>query len=177
MPKVLTILPNPDFKFITASPARFIAFGFGSGLSPKAPGTFGSLAGVAFFIFLSSFVTTNTILALLVLFFALGVWACDKTGRDLGVADHGGMVWDEIVAMILVLSFTPYGIVSYVLAFGLFRFFDIWKPFPIGLLERKFKGGFGVMIDDIMAAIYAIGSMWIVLSLFGLSHRDVIITN
>ena len=170
MPKVLTTLPNPDFTFITATPARFIAFGFGSGLSPKAPGTFGSLLGVAIYFLLSVFFSANTILGLLILCFGLGVWACDKTGRDLGVADHGGMVWDEIVAMMLVLAFTPFGVVSYALAFALFRLFDIWKPFPIRVLEKNFKGGFGVMIDDIMAAIYAIALLWIVQKLFGLLY-------
>ncbi len=157
-------MPNPDFKFITASPARFIAFGFGSGLSPKAPGTLGSLVGVILYFPLAMFFSYYAILGLLILFFALGVWACDKAGRDLGVADHGGMVWDEIVAMMLVLVFTPFGIVWYGLAFALFRLFDIWKPFPIGLLEKKCKGGFGVMIDDIMAAIYAIVVLYLLSS-------------
>jgi phosphatidylglycerophosphatase A len=161
----MTILPNPDFKFITASAARFIAFGFGSGLSPKAPGTAGSIVGVALFVLLSIFFSANVIFGILILCFGLGVWACDNTGRDLGVADHGGMVWDEIVAMMLVLIFTPFGMVWYVLAFALFRLFDIWKPFPISYLDRKFKGGFGVMIDDIMAAIYAIAVLYLLSSI------------
>jgi phosphatidylglycerophosphatase A len=153
----LITLLNPDFTFITASPARFIAFGFGSGLSPKAPGTAGSVVGVGLYYLLSLFLSTHAIIVLLMVFFALGVWACDITGRDLGVADHGGMVWDEVVAMMLVLVFTPVGLVWYVSAFALFRLFDIWKPFPISYLDKKFKGGFGVMIDDIAAAIYALG--------------------
>ncbi|MGB9149223.1 MAG: phosphatidylglycerophosphatase A [Burkholderiales bacterium] len=163
-------MPEANFKFITASAARFIAFGFGSGLSPKAPGTFGSLLGVGFYFLLAPFFPSSAIFILLVLLFALGVWACDRTGRDLGVADHGGMVWDEIVAMMLVLSFTPLSVFWYVLAFALFRLFDIWKPFPIGLLEKEFKGGFGVMIDDIMAAIYAIGVIRVALWLFDFVH-------
>jgi phosphatidylglycerophosphatase A len=157
----LITLPDPDFKFISASPARFIAFGFGSGLSPKAPGTAGTLAGVFLYWLSAIFLSTNAIAALLILFFALGVWACGKTGRDLGVADHGGMVWDEIVAIMLVLLFTPATLMEYILAFGLFRLFDIWKPFPIRQLETKFKGGFGVMIDDILAAIFAIAVLLI----------------
>jgi phosphatidylglycerophosphatase A len=162
----LIILQNPNFKFISASPARFIAFGFGSGLSPKAPGTVGSLVGVVLYFLLAGFFSSNAILVLLILFFVLGVWACDKTGRDLGVADHGGMVWDEIVAMMLVLVFTPFGLIWYVMAFALFRLFDIWKPFPIGLLERRFKGGFGVMIDDVMAAIYAMAVLALLIYFF-----------
>lgn len=163
-------MPEADFKFITASAARFIAFGFGSGLSPKAPGTFGSLLGAGLYFLLAPFFPTNAIFILLFVLFALGVWACDRTGRDLGVADHGGMVWDEIVAMMLVLSFAPPSVFWFVLAFALFRLFDIWKPFPIGFLEKEFKGGFGVMIDDIMAAIYAIGVIRVAFWLFDSVH-------
>ncbi len=168
---------NPDFAFITASPARFIAFGFGSGLSPKAPGTAGSVVGVALYYLLFLFLSSTVVITLLLLFFALGVWACDKTGRDLGVADYGGMVWDEIVAMMLVLVFTPFGLIWSAIAFALFRLFDIWKPFPIGFLEKKFKGGFGVMIDDAMAAIYAIAVIALLIYFFPLVHRDSIISS
>jgi len=84
------------------------------------------------------------------------VWACQYTGQALGVADYGGIVWDEIVAMLLVLCFTPPTLVWYVVAFLLFRLFDIWKPFPIGYADRHIHGGFGVMFDDLLAAIYAI---------------------
>ncbi len=164
-------MPKPDVKFLVGSFAHFIAFGFGSGLSPKAPGTAGSLVGMALYYLLIQFLSRNFILGLLILFFVIGVWACEKTGRDLGVADHGGMVWDEIVAMMLVLCFTPFGLIWYVIAFALFRLFDIWKPFPIGLMEKKFKGGFGVMIDDIMAALYAIIMMLFVSEFFAMMAR------
>jgi phosphatidylglycerophosphatase A len=167
----LTILQNPDFKFISASVARFIAFGFGSGLSPRAPGTVGSLVGVVLFFLLALFLSSNIILGLLVFYFAVGVWACEITGRDLGVADHGGMVWDEIVAMMLVLVFTPVGLVWYGLAFALFRLFDIWKPFPISCLDKKCKGGFGVMIDDIAAALFAIAIIFAVREYFAMMER------
>jgi phosphatidylglycerophosphatase A len=167
----LTILQNPDFKFISASVARFIAFGFGSGLSPRAPGTVGSLVGVVLFFLLALFLSSNIILGLLVFYFAVGVWACEITGRDLGVADHGGMVWDEIVAMMLVLVFTPVGLVWYGLAFALFRLFDIWKPFPISYLDKKCKGGFGVMIDDIAAALFAIAIIFAVREYFAMMER------
>jgi phosphatidylglycerophosphatase A len=88
--------------------------------------------------------------------FLLGIWACAITGRHLGVADHGGMVWDEIVAMWLVLIFTPASIAMWLVAFGLFRFFDILKPWPIRWFDRRLKNGFGVMFDDVLAAIYAL---------------------
>ncbi|MEY4730039.1 MAG: hypothetical protein RL020_1197 [Pseudomonadota bacterium] len=164
-------MQNPDFKFISASVARFIAFGFGSGLSPRAPGTVGSLVGVVLFFLLALFLSSNIILGLLVFYFAVGVWACEITGRDLGVADHGGMVWDEIVAMMLVLVFTPVGLVWYGLAFALFRLFDIWKPFPISYLDKKCKGGFGVMIDDIAAALFAIAIIFAVREYFAMMER------
>lgn len=164
-------MQNPDFKFISASVARFIAFGFGSGLSPRAPGTVGSLVGVVLFFLLALFLSSNIILGLLVFYFAVGVWACEITGRDLGVADHGGMVWDEIVAMMLVLVFTPVGLVWYGLAFALFRLFDIWKPFPISCLDKKCKGGFGVMIDDIAAALFAIAIIFAVREYFAMMER------
>lgn len=169
-------MPNPDFKFISASAARFIAFGFGSGLSPKAPGTVGSLVGVALYLFLSLFLSGSAIFGVLILCFGMGVWACDKTGRDLSVADHGGMVWDEIVAMMLVLLFMPPSLVLYGLAFAVFRLFDIWKPFPINWLEKKYKGGFGVMVDDVMAAIYSIALLWALIASLNFPNWNIIIS-
>ena len=92
----------------------------------------------------------------LALLFAIGVWVCGKTGRALGVADHGGIVWDEIVAFVLVLGLSPPTATWAIAAFLLFRLFDIWKPFPIGYVDGTIKGGFGVMLDDLLAAGYAI---------------------
>jgi len=87
--------------------------------------------------------------------FFVGVWACDVTGRDLGVTDHGSMVWDEIVAFLPLAALASAGLITEVVAFLLFRLFDIWKPFPIRDLERHVKGGLGVMVDDLVAAFYA----------------------
>ena len=95
-------------------------------------------------------------LALLAAAFLLGVWACARAGRALGVADHGGIVWDEIVAYALVLLFTPPGWLWIALAFALFRLFDILKPWPIRFFDTRLKNGFGVMFDDLLAAVYAI---------------------
>ena len=92
----------------------------------------------------------------LIVFFLIGVWACDATSRALGVADHGGMVWDETVAFLLVLMFTPAGWLWQATAFGLFRFFDIVKPPPIRYFDRTLKSGFGVMFDDVLAAGYTV---------------------
>ena len=116
---------RPDFKFLLAHPAHLIAFGFGSGLAPKAPGTVGTVLGWPL-LWLIVAITPDlpTQLVLLLASFLLGVWACGKSGRALGVADHGGMVWDEVVAFALVLLFTPAGWMWAGLAFLLFRFFE-----------------------------------------------------
>ena len=142
--------------FLRQHPAHFIALGFGSGLVPKAPGTAGTL--VAYPIFFGLLISFSVLLQLTVIFalFLAGVWCCAVTGRNLGVVDHGAIVWDEVVAMLLVLVFTPFGWMWYAIAFALFRAMDIFKPFPIRLADRKIKNGFGVMFDDLLAAIYAI---------------------
>ncbi len=164
---------RPDLKFLFAHPAHLIAFGFGSGLAPKAPGTVGTLLGLPLFWLVATAAPDlpNRII-LLVAAFLFGVWACARTGRALGVADHGGIVWDEIVAFALVLlfipalPFTPAGWLWIALAFALFRLFDILKPWPISLADARLKNGFGVMFDDLLAAGYAIatlkGLQWLV---------------
>ena len=142
-----------DARFLLAHPAHFIALGFGAGLSPKAPGTVGTLLGFPLFWLLAG---APLYWAWIVLFLVVGVWACDVTGRALGVHDHGGLVWDEVAAFLMVLPFAPPTLLGYALAFALFRLFDIWKPFPIGWLDARVPGGFGVMLDDVLAAVYAI---------------------
>ena len=102
-------------------------------------------------------------LAMIALFFVVGIYFCDVAGKDLGVADHGSIVWDEIAAMMLVLALTPFSAIYWLAAFLLFRLFDIWKPFPIRQFDAKLKNGFGVMFDDLLAAIYAILSLKILL--------------
>ena len=149
-------LKSPTLRFILRDPAYFMACGFGSGLSPKAPGTAGSLAAIALFLLLSPALSRGEWLVFIGLAFAVGVVVCEKTGRALGVADHGAIVWDETVGFALVLMIAPHTIAGFLLAFLLFRIFDIWKPFPIGYVDR-IKNGFGVMADDIGAALYALG--------------------
>ncbi|NOT15502.1 MAG: phosphatidylglycerophosphatase A [Methylotenera sp.] len=149
-------MTNPTIRFLLQHPAHFFALGFGSGLAKYAPGTFGTL--VAFPLFL---LMPNNVLGLLIIaaLFILGVYFCEVTGKNLGVPDHGAMVWDEIVAFLLLLYFvTPSGL-FWLVAFILFRLFDIWKPFPIRYFDAKLKGGFGVMFDDILAALYALLSL------------------
>lgn len=145
-----------DFRFLIAHPAHFIALGFGSGLPKHAPGTWGTLASLPLFALLQ-LVFSNSEVALLCLpLFALGVWAAERTGRALGVSDYGGIVIDEIVAMWLVLCVAPPTWLGWLLAFVFFRLFDILKPWPIRWLDQYVKGGFGVMIDDVLAAVFAI---------------------
>lgn len=148
----------PDLGFLLRRPAHFFALGFGSGLSRFAPGTFGTLAALPLFAILMQapeLVHYTTIAVL----FVLGIPLCEVTGRNLGVSDHSSIVWDEIVAMLLVLEFTPLAWQWWLAAFLLFRLFDIWKPFPIRQCDAKFKGGFGVMFDDLLAAVYAIAAL------------------
>lgn len=158
---------RPDLKFLFAHPAHLIAFGFGSGLAPKAPGTVGTLLGwPLYWLIIAAAPDLPNQLILLIASFLLGIWACGRSGRALGVADHGGMVWDEVVAFALILLFTPPGWIWAGLAFLLFRFFDILKPWPIRLADRRLKNGFGVMFDDFLAAGYALalikGLQWLV---------------
>lgn len=145
----------PDARFLVAHPAHFIALGFGSGLAPRAPGTFGTLVSLALYWLLATVLPPVAIAFLAIPLFFLGVWACDVTGRNLGVPDHGAMVWDEIVAFLPLAAIASGAWWLQAIAFGLFRLFDIWKPYPIRLVERNVKGGFGVMVDDVIAAAYA----------------------
>jgi phosphatidylglycerophosphatase A len=145
----------PDARFLVSHPAHFIALGFGSGLAPKAPGTFGTLAAFPIYWAFAQFLPPLAIAFLSIPLFFVGVWACERTGRDLGVSDHGAMVWDEIVAFLPLLAVSSQDWRLQLFAFALFRLFDIWKPPPIRALERGVKGGMGVMIDDVVAAFYA----------------------
>ena len=141
------------FRFLFAHPAHFLALGFGAGLSPRAPGTVGTLVAFPLFWLL---VDSPFYWAWISVFLAAGVWACAVAGRNLGVHDHGGLVWDEVAAFLMVLPFAPGGLAGYAVAFALFRLFDIWKPFPIAWLDARVGGGLGVMLDDVLAAGYAI---------------------
>ena len=135
-------------------PVHLLAFGFGAGLAPFAPGTAGSLLAVPL-----ALLTLNMGLiaqiGLAAALFLAGVWICGESSRRLGVHDHGGIVWDEIVGMYAVLIVTPFALTSWILAFGLFRAFDIVKPWPIRDLDHRMKGGAGIMLDDLVAALYA----------------------
>jgi phosphatidylglycerophosphatase A len=153
---------RPTARFMLAHPAHLIALGFGSGLSPIMPGTVGTLYAWLSFVVLSMWIAPATWLAVIAAGFALGVWACAKTAKDMGVHDHGGMVWDEIVSFWLVLALvTPTGFWGQFAAFFWFRLFDMAKPAPIAYYDRALKGpglagGWGVMFDDLLAAFYTL---------------------
>ena len=137
---------------------HFLAFGFGTGRSPVAPGTFGTLVGIPAYLLLQPF-AIYIYVAVVAGLFGVGVWLCQVTERDLGVHDHPGIVWDEIVGYLITMFMAPAGWEWVVLGFFLFRLFDIWKPFPIRQIERRVRGGFGNMLDDALAAAYA----WVML--------------
>ena len=146
----------PSLRFLLAHPAHLIACGFGSGLSPYAPGTFGTLFAWATFLLFRPWLSQIELLAFLLICFVGGILAVHKTGADLGVVDHGSIVWDEIVPFWLVLAFCPPGWIWQGIAFLLFRLFDITKPQPARFFDQKVKNGFGVMADDLVAAGYSI---------------------
>ena len=158
-------MANPDIKFLLNHPVHFFALGFGSGLVSKAPGTFGTLVGLPLFWLIADY-ALSTQLIIIAALFIIGIYFCDKTGKALGVADDGSIVWDEIVAMMLVLTITPMHWLGWLIAFCLFRLFDIWKPFPIRYFDAKLKNGFGVMFDDLLAAIYAMASLLLIFYLY-----------
>jgi phosphatidylglycerophosphatase A len=151
---------SPTLSLMFSSPAHLFSLGFGAGLAPFAPGTFGTLVGYPVFLVMAPVPLVLKTGLYLILFF-LGCWLCGKTGDALGKHDHSAIVWDEIVAMAIILEFTPAHWVWWVIAFLLFRLFDILKPWPISLADNAhgngvFVGGFFVMLDDILAAFYAI---------------------
>ncbi|MDQ3185613.1 MAG: phosphatidylglycerophosphatase A [Pseudomonadota bacterium] len=147
---------RPGREFIRRHPAHFIAFGGGVGLSPVAPGTAGTLAAFPLFWLFNYFLDPVEFLLLIDALFITGIWACSVTGKALTDHDHGGMVWDEITAFLLVLLFTPDTLIWQASAFVLFRLFDILKPQPIRYYDNKLRGGFGVMLDDLLAAFFTL---------------------
>lgn len=146
----------PSLRFLLSHPAHFVACGCGSGLSSIAPGTVGTLFGWLSFLLIKPYFSDPAFALFLLVAYVGGVLAVDKTGRDLGVTDHGSIVWDEIVPFWAVLFFTPAGLLWQATAFALFRLFDITKPYPASYFDQQVKNGFGVMADDAVAAGYSI---------------------
>jgi phosphatidylglycerophosphatase A len=149
-------LPYPTLAWVCRHPARFIAFGLGSGLIRPASGTWGTLCAWLVWIVLAPVASDGLLGIFIALAFACGCWACQHVERELQVHDHIGVVWDELVAFWLVLWLTPHSFFAQSCAFVLFRFFDIIKPQPIKYFDARLKGGIGVMWDDILAAGYTL---------------------
>jgi phosphatidylglycerophosphatase A len=147
---------TPSLKFLFSHPAHFIALGFGAGLSPIAPGTVGTLVALPLAALLRAYGDDLAFLLAIAAAFVIGIWAADRTGRDLGVADHGAIVWDEVAAFLLVLFFVGAAPLRQAFAFLLFRVFDVIKPPPARFIDREWHHGFGVMADDVVAAFYAL---------------------
>jgi len=150
----MNLPPENLGRTVMTDPVHFLAFGFGTGLAPVAPGTFGSLPGILLFwltldygLYVQLGVALSITLA--------GIWICGESARRIGVHDHGGIVWDEIVGMYVTLLAAPVSPLGWVLAFVFFRIMDIVKPWPIRDLDHRLGGGVGIMLDDLAAALYA----------------------
>lgn len=152
--------PSPSFQQLIRNPVHFLAFGFGSGLSPKAPGTAGTLVALLLWPLLAG-LPLMLYLAIVVVVSISGFYLCGKTASDLGVHDHPGIVWDEIAGFWLAMTAVPLTWYWMLAGFLLFRLFDIWKPWPIGWLDRKVSGGVGIMVDDLLAGVFT----WLLLFL------------
>lgn len=150
-------MTDPLKKLNLLNPIHFLAVGLGSGLLRPAPGTWGSLVGMFLGIGLLQVLSFNSFLILTTLSFLLGCYLCQKTADDMGVHDHGAIVWDEFVGVWIVLLAMPELSWFWAIAvFATFRFFDILKPYPIRYFDEKLESGFGIMLDDVLAAIYAV---------------------
>lgn len=136
-------------------PSHFIAFGFGSGAAPIAPGTAGTLMAIPFYLALQS-LPPMIYLSVVIVVTLASIWLCERVTKEIGVHDHQGMCLDEIVGYLVTMTFAPHGIIWIVLGFVLFRIFDIWKPWPIRQVDEKVMGGLGIILDDVLAGIYSL---------------------
>lgn len=152
----------PPWRFLWQHPAHLVACGFGSGLSPVAPGTAGTLFAWATYQGLERVLSGPWLMSFFFLAFLYGILACERTGRDLGLVDHGSIVWDEVVPFWIVLALTPSSWAWQLGAFVVFRGFDILKPPPASYFDRQVKNGFGVMMDDMVAAAYSVMTLLLV---------------
>lgn len=153
---------NSPAKFNLADPVQFLALGFGSGLAPKAPGTFGTLAAIPIYLLLAVNVSLLTYAILTLLMAVAGIYICQKAADAAGVHDHPAIVWDEIVGYLITMFMVPLSWQSLVTGFLLFRLFDIVKPWPISFVDKKVHGGFGIMLDDVLAGICALIGMQLI---------------
>ncbi|MFN3786033.1 MAG: phosphatidylglycerophosphatase A [Thiothrix sp.] len=141
-------------RAVFSSPVYFLAFGFGSGLSPFAPGTAGTLAAIPLYLLVAQLPLLGYLLVLGGISL-MGIWICGEASRRLGMHDHAGIVWDEFAGFLVTMTAAPAGWWWIVVGFFLFRLFDIGKPWPVGVADREIGGGFGIMLDDLLAGVYA----------------------
>ncbi|MFD1007058.1 MULTISPECIES: phosphatidylglycerophosphatase A family protein [Oceanisphaera] len=141
-----------------SNPVHLLALGFGSGLSPIMPGTMGTVAAIPLYLLIQG-LAAPWYIAILVVGFIVGIWICDVATDAIGQPDHGAIVWDEIIGFGITMFAAPAGIAWIVVGFVLFRFFDIIKPWPIGWFDRRVHGGFGIMLDDVIAGLFALGCL------------------
>ncbi len=156
---------KPDAKPNLKNPIHLLAFGFGSGLSPKMPGTVGTLAALPFYALLVQ-MPLSLYLVITLFCAVVGIYLCGRTARDLGVHDHGGIVWDEFVGYFITMILVPPSLITVTLGFALFRLFDIAKPWPIRWVDKRVSGGLGIMLDDILAGLLAAAVLHILLHFF-----------
>jgi phosphatidylglycerophosphatase A len=148
-------------NFRITNPIHFLALGFGSGLLPKAPGTYGTLAAIPLYLLLAP-ASVSTYLAIVIIMSIAGIYICGKAAEDAGVPDHGAIVWDEIVGFLITMFLVPLTWQSIVVGFILFRIFDIFKPWPISYVDKNLHGGLGIMVDDILAGLAALACMHLI---------------
>ncbi len=147
--------PEVNFKSLIKRPACFLAYGFGAGLAPKAPGTFGTIVALPIYWSIQDW-SLPVYLTLVLVMFIAGIWLCQRASDWLKQDDASGIVWDEIVGYLVAMTFAPTGWQWMLVGFVLFRFFDILKPWPVSLADKKLHGGLGVMLDDVIAGLYAL---------------------
>jgi phosphatidylglycerophosphatase A len=154
-------LAKPIPVSMLLNPIHFLSLGFGSGLSPYAPGTMGTLVAIPLYLLLSQLELLPYLLVV-GCGFLIGIYLCDKTSKTLGVHDHSGIVWDEFIGYWITMIAIPAVTWQWILAgFVLFRFFDIAKPWPVKIADKRVPGGFGIMLDDLLAGLYALACIQI----------------
>lgn len=150
-------------KVSMRNPIHFLALGFGSGLAPKAPGTFGTIAALPLVVLLALYCSLPVYIAITVIASVIGIWICGIAATDMQVHDDSSIVWDEVAGMLITMIAVPINWQTLLLGFILFRIFDILKPWPISYLDKHVHGGFGIMIDDVLAGLFALGCMQFIL--------------
>lgn len=153
-------------KFVFSHPVHFLAFGFGSGLSPKAPGTLGTIAVIPFYVLLADLDWQNYI-GICLLVSLVGIYICQVAAEHAKTHDHPGIVWDEFAGFLITMIAVPFTWINLLFGFVLFRIFDILKPWPISWLDKKVSGGLGIMLDDIVAGLFALACLHGLIKFFG----------